>query len=205
MSTEKVVTPESLQNKPNVVVNLEEDVLENEFAGYPDGKPPAGEVPIGTEVPVEPLTPGDRAAMAMLRVAESLEKMEARRESVRQLTYAEITPVSPFNPEGKRVRLTFTRDTYLHGIQLNPFLHTEEEIALFNKLKPGRYLDRKVEVQRNNNGDVNLVWEGGKQDSRIQMYSTYPTIKSMLTAIVAERTAKEEKRKRGEIDEDEVL
>lgn len=196
---------EQFKNLPKTVVNLEDDVLNNEFSGEPGGVAPEGAVPVGTDVVAPPETLADRTAAAMLRIAESMEKMEARREAVRQLTYAEILPVSAVNPEGKRNRIAFTRDTYLHGILLNPFQHTEEEIALFNKLKPGRYLDRKVEVQKNNNGDVNLVWEGGKNDNRMQMYSQYPSIVTMLKAIVAEREAKEAKRRAGLVDEDEVL
>lgn len=147
----------------------------------------------------------DATMAAMLRIAESMEKQEARREAVRQLTYNEILPTSPWNPEGKRVRLGFSRPTYLHGIALNSLTHTEDEIALFNQLKPGRYLDRMVEVQLGSGGEINLQWAGAKNDARITMYTKYPTITHLLKAVIAERKAKEEARRRGDFAQDEVL
>lgn len=143
----------------------------------------------------------DATSLAMLRIAQSMEKMMARDDRSRQLTITEILPVTPWNPEGKRDRLTFTRPTFMHGIALNPLTHRESEIKLFNALKPGRYLDRKVEVQRGNDGSINLKWEGGKIDKRIEMYSLYPDITTLLTAVIADRLTKEQKKKAGDVYE----
>lgn len=144
-------------------------------------------------------------AAAMLRIAESMEKINARAESVRQIPFNEVIPDTPWNPKGKRDRVSFTRPTFLHGIALNPLMHTEEEIQLFNKLKPGRYLDRKVEVQRGNDGSMNLKWEGKKIDQRIMFYSEYPTISLLLSAIIKDREVKEEKRRKGLTYEEDVF
>lgn len=139
----------------------------------------------------------DTYAAAMLRIAEAMEKSQQRQDAVRQIPFNELVPDTPFNPKGERNRKGFTRPTFLHGIALNPLTHTQAEMDLFNKLKPGRYLDRKVEVQRSNDGSINVKWEGKNRDLRIEFYTKYPTITLLLEAIIKDREAKEQKRKLG--------
>lgn len=192
------VPQEVFADQPNTVVDFEAEILANENLPEEAGE---GQVPtldeIGVALKVDP------TAAAMLRVAESMEKIVARNESTRQLSYAEILPVTPWNPEGKRNRVGFKRPTFMHGIQLNPLMHSEEEMALFNKLKPGRYIDRKVEVQLTQQGEINIQWAGARADTRIEMYTRFPSITLLLNAVIAEREAKESKRRAGRFDEDE--
>lgn len=193
---------ESLKDQPNVVleaVDFESDVLNNEFAGEPEGKAP--------EAPPQ-LSPEDkfsRMMEAMLSIAENTEKREARAEAIRQIPYNEILPVSPWNPTGKRDRVKLTRPTYLHGIIVNPLTHTEEEITLWNKIKPGRYIDRKVEVRMQQDGSIDLSWPGAKTDARIEFYSRFPTLASLLQAVIAEREEKEARKRRGIYTDDDSL
>lgn len=194
--------------EPEGYVDPSEDLLNNEFSGdEPDGPAPTMDQ-MGDaikKVAVDRDAALDTTMRAMLRIAESMEKSEARREAVRQLTYAEMIPTSPWNPEGKKVRLGFSRPTSMHGIPLNSLQHTEEEIALFNQLKPGRYVERKVEVQLGSGGEINIQWAGSKVDARIMMYTRFPTIVKLLETVIAERKAKEEARKRGDYTQDEIL
>jgi hypothetical protein len=203
MANDKVVTKESLKDLPPTKVVFDSDDLLNNPNSGDQLQPPAYAEGSGEANSAPPTM--EQGFAAMVRVAESMEKIVTRDESVRQLSYSEIKPTSPWNPEGKRVRPKFTRNTYLHGILLNPLTHSEEEIHLFNKLKPGRYLDRKVEVQRNNEGEINLQWAGAKNDMRIEMYTQYPSMTLMLRAIIAEREAKEERRRRGQFDDEEEV
>lgn len=193
------------EQKNEGYVDPANDILNNENSG----EDPQGDQPTPTleqmGSAIADAQKLDATMQAMLRIAESMEKAEARREAVRQLGYNEIAPTSPWNPEGKRQRLGFSRPTFLHGIALNSLTHTEEEIALFNQLKPGRYIDRQVEVQLGSGGEVNLQWAGSKTDARITMYTRFPTISLLLKAVIAERQAKEEARKRGDYARDEIL
>ncbi len=209
IESESVITPvpgvplptEAFADAPNVVEDFEAELLANEELPLEDQ--PHGR---GVQIPAPvSLSSADANTAAMLRVAESMERIVSRNESTRQLSYAEILPVTPFNPEGKRNRIGFKRQTYMHGILLNPMLHTEEEIDLFNQLKPGRYIDRKVEVQLTRSGELNLQWAGSKIDARMAIYTQFPEIKVMLKQIIAERAEKEAKRRRGVFDDEDDI
>lgn len=203
----KVEVSKIFEGQPNARLDdFEEDILNNEFAGEAEGKAPEGAVVIGATAPA--LSTEDKFMLLMeqmSRIAAGTEARELRAESIRQKGYSEINPDSPWNPEGRRDRAKLSRPTHLHGIQLNPMQLFEEEILLFNQLKPGRYLDRKIEVRVTQDGSVDLSWPGAKNDARIEMYSTYPTLTSMLKAVVAERKAKEEKRRKGVFDDTDSL
>lgn len=189
------VGKEAFKALPNATIDFEEAVLTDDtsFMGA------------GTEVAGTPLSAADANTAAMLRVAESMERIVSRQEATRQLSINEVLPNSPWNPEGKRVRAKFSRPTFLHGIDLNSLTLFEEEIELFNQLKPGRYIDRKVEVRLTQDGSIDLSWPGAKNDARIEMYSRFPTLASLLKAVIAERKAKEDRRRRGVFDDSDSL
>lgn len=147
----------------------------------------------------------DPTAAAMLRIAQSMEAFMQRGEAQRQKTVNEVAHVTPWNPEGKRQRAGFTRPTYQHGIPLDPLTCTEETIRLFNQLKPGRYLDRKIEVQQAQDGAINLQWAGQRIDQRIEFYSRFGHIDDVLRAVIAERKVKEEAKKLGRVEDTDYL
>lgn len=203
------ITPLSkAASAPNVVLDLDpvEDVMAETVEQIENDE----KLTAAIDAAPKTMSSDDRIAAAleaMLSISKNLSAQEERREATRQLGVHEVDPVSPWNPEGKRVRKTFRRNTFMHGIALNPNTHTEEDIELFNKLKPGRYLGRRVEVQRDAQGGINLTWAGKALDQRMQMYSEFPTTNAMLKAIVAERALKEEQRRLGrfEDDDDDVI
>lgn len=193
---------EQIAQAPNPRLDdFEDDVLTNEHMEQTEPSAP-GQAPLA-----RPATQDQMAQMmaAMLEIAKSLSSAEQRRESQRQLSITEIKPDSPWNPEGKRDRLKLSRATSLHGIALNPLTHSEEEIALFNKLKPGRYIERRVEVRMTQDGSIDLSWPGAKNDTRIEFYSRFPTLVSLLQAVIAERTEKEDRRRKGIFTDDDSL
>lgn len=147
----------------------------------------------------------DPTATAMLQIAQSMQAFMERGEATRQRQVHEISPVTPWNPEGKRQRVGFSRPTFQHGIPLDPLTCTEETIRLFNQLKPGRYLGRKIEVQLAQDGAINLQWAGQRIDQRIEFYSKFGHIDDVLRAVLAERTLKEEAKRTGQIEDSEYL
>lgn len=143
--------------------------------------------------------------LAMLKIAQSMEKMMSRQEEVRQIPFNEMKPVTPFNPTGSRTRKEFNRPTWQQDILLNPLTHSEEEMVLFNQLKPGRYINRTVEVIRGGDGGINLRWNGKAMDKRIEFYSQWPDIKLLIRAILKEREDKLARKRANVVDEDEDL
>jgi hypothetical protein len=158
-----------------------------------------------TEAEQAKTAPVDATTAAMLRIAQSMETMMGRQEAARQIPINEVRPVSPWNPEGKVTRLQPKRPMYQHGIAINPLTLTEKTIDLFNQIKPGRYYSRQIEVQRYQDGGVNLQWAGAKLDKRIEFYSQFRHIDEVLEGIIKERTEKEAKRKAGIFEADEEL
>jgi hypothetical protein len=142
---------------------------------------------------------------AMLEVAQAVKQMLEQQNATRQIPYNEIKPTSPWNPEGKRNRAKFVRETFQHGRWVNPMMVSEETIQLFNQLKPGRYLNRKVEVIRSQDGAINITWSNAKIEQRVEFYRNYPTIDHVLRAVIAERAEKERKKKAGEFDDNDAI
>lgn len=143
--------------------------------------------------------------LAMLKIAQSMERMMNRQEEVRQIPFNEMKPVTPFNPTGSKTRKEFNRPTWQQDILLNPLTHSEEEMILFNQLKPGRYINRTVEVLRGGDGGINLRWNGKAMDKRIEFYSQWPDIKLLLRAMLKEREDKLARKRLNIVDEDEDI
>lgn len=143
---------------------------------------------------------------ALIDLAKSIKGLVERQEATRQVPYNEIKPVTPFNPEGKRDRVKLTRNLFMSGIMVQSINLTEGEIELINQLKPGRYIERKVEVQLSRDGStLSIMWPNGKIDKRMEFQSRFPTASDLFKAIIAERKDKEEKRRRGVVAENEEL
>lgn len=165
------------------------------------GAPEDAEPATAALPPVE--STSDITAKAMLTIAESVKALVESQQSVRQIPLSEIKPVSPWNPEGKRNRVPLSRVTMINGNPLNPMMMTEGEIILANELKPGRYMNRKIEVQRSQDGTINIVWANAKIEQRMEMAALYPDFTALAKAVINDRKAKEEKRKSGVVEEQE--
>ena len=86
-----------------------------------------------------------------------------------------------------------TGDVYLNGIRLNQDQLTDEEIRLTNAIqRPGRYVDRIVEVVISTDGGarVMLIRYGDKDiDRRIELMGHWRTYKELVELIVKEQNA----------------
>lgn len=208
---------EQFADQPNVVVDFggEDDILNNPLSGLDSVEAAAVQEKVA-KAAAEGQALGaaksgqseDRMAYALellAKIAGSMTAQNDRYEATRQKSYNEIAPDSPWNPEGKRDRVKLKRATSLQGITINPLTHTEEEIQLFNQLKPGRYIERRVQVRMTQDGAVDLSWPGAKIDQRIEMYSRFPTLSALLRACVEERAAKEERLRKGVFTDDDAI
>lgn len=163
---------------------------------------------IGKEETALEMTPTQIQAMqtsAMLKIAESLQGFMQNQERTKQKSYSEILPDSPFNPTGKKNRTRLRGQLFQHGIPVNPLMMTEEEIEIANQLKPGRYVNRSVEVTRMHDGSVNITWPNKRIDQRLEFQSRFPTFVALCQTIVKERLQKEDNRKRGVFESEEIL
>lgn len=181
-------------------VNLEEEILrgsaEDQLIGREEDEPKF-------RTPMEVKL--DAQTEALLAMARNLGILVENQQRTKQLSLLEITPTTPWNPEGKRNRVPLTRPAYQHGQLINPLNMTEEEISLVNQIKPGRYYDRKIEVYRTVDGGINFTYMLGNTANKIEFWSKFPSLVSLLTYIIDERKAKEAKRRANVVEEDEFL
>src|SRR3990167_4194699 len=82
------------------------------------------------------------AAVTNDRLAEVLEKI-IDSSPVKRLPFAKFKTRSPFNPTGNK-RRKLTRVCYQNGAMLPIKVINDEEIALLNRIKPGKYLQNVV-------------------------------------------------------------
>lgn len=160
------------------------------------------------QVPAPP-TPEALAAMqtaALIDLAQAVKGIVSQQQATRQVPYHEIKPVTPFNPEGKRDRKKLKYTFLQHGKLVTPINLREEEIELINQLKPGRYWNRKIEVQISRDGTtLNLTWTNAKIEQRMEFNAAFPDLLAVLRHCIKERAEKEAKRKAGHVEEMEVL
>lgn len=175
-------------------LSIEEEILQ----GAPeDAAPETAALP--------PSSFSNDALKALLDMATSMKAMVQENQANKQIPLKDIKPVTPWNPEGKRSRLKPRGEIYQNGYLVNPLMMTEEDIELCNKLKPGRYLDRTVTVARQRDGSLYIEYASARTDQRMDFYAKYPTFTSLAAALVKDREAKEERRRRGEFDSEEAL
>lgn len=175
------------------VLSIEEEMLREEpteTAALPPSAPPPGM---------------DDYAKAMMSVAESVKALVENQTITRQLSMSEIKPVTPWNPEGKRNRKTLQVNFFQHGFWANPMTMSEEEMALVMKLKPGRYLNRRVEVQKDQDGNIHLNYPWETIRERMENMLLWSSLTDLCQQIIKEREEKEAKRKLGQFDPEEVL
>jgi hypothetical protein len=147
----------------------------------------------------------ERRDELLLRAIQSLEGHVSAQERTKQKTILDILPDSPWNPTGRRDMPSPRNQIFQHGMPVNPMMMTAEEIILANKLKPGRYVNRTVEVTRSTDGSLNITWPNKRIDQRMEFNGKFPTFASLCNTIIAERAQKEEARRKGQFDAEEAL
>jgi hypothetical protein len=168
--------------------------------------------PIVTPDPIPTATEASNSAATLLVMQKMLENMDNGR--VQQVPLAKARIITPWNPTGKKnhERLRLTRNTYQNGARVVAERLTEEEIAAFNKLKPGRYgVDRKLVVIKRNDGSIELRYPNRSIEERMEN-GKLATAKDGTTGILGilekvndEYAVRLDKRKRGVVDEEDSL
>jgi hypothetical protein len=111
---------------------------------------------------------------------------------IKQIHISRYVAKTPFNPEGKKKheRSKLKCEFLQNGFKPNVGMLFDAEIDLINQLKPGRYLDRKVEViERNEAGkrSIELRYDNASIEQRMEMKNVARSLGEMLEKIVAEQ------------------
>lgn len=137
------------------------------------------------------------AIVDISELAQAIKSAVEETAPVKQVHISRYVATTPFNPTGDKRRVKLTREVFQNGIRVQPeFLHTEE-IELLNKVKPGRYIGRRVEViERGEGEEKNLEFRYRNQsiEQRLELKNHFRNFAEMLRLIVAEQDDKTEKK-----------
>ncbi len=143
-----------------------------------------------SEIDFEQLVKGIATAVSASTAKAILE------DGAKQRTIERTTPdrTSAYNPEGKDVMPKLSRASMFCGAVQNERFMKEEEILLFNQIKPGRYNGRKWEVIEHKPSPDETAIEiripVKEIQDRIELAMTAPSLVAILKLIIAEQSAK---------------
>ena len=113
---------------------------------------------------------------------------------IKQVPVTKYRNKTIYNPEGLLVyqRPQFTRDYYQNGKLISVDVCTPVEIAILEKLKPGRYLNRLVEVvERDAEGSemrsLEVRYPSATHDQRIAASKVFTSFTELLRKLLNEQ------------------
>lgn len=131
-------------------------------------------------------TVGAEALAAALVQAINLTKPKAKKQPG-----VDYDPKNPWQPKPGEARAKLKRKAYLHGIPQGEEW-TNELIELFNKLKPGSYLNGLVKITRRRDKGINIDWpfRTPEQRLRLLMSGGFTSLAQVFQACIHEAETK---------------
>jgi len=132
-------------------------------------------------------------AEAIVDVSELAQAIKAAVEEtapIKQVHISRYVAKTAFNPTGAKKRPKLNCTFLQNGYEPPTDKMFDEEIELVNQLRPGRYLDRKVEVIERIEGNersIELRYSNGTVEQRMEMKNIARSLREMLRLIVSEQ------------------
>lgn len=147
---------------------------------------------------------------AMQELAAAVKGIVDDQNRIRQVPYNQIKLDTPWHPSGDRNRPKFSRTTTQHGEPIKTMMISDEDILLCNQLKPGVYFadslpPRGVVVRPGSDGSIDISWDNAKIEQRMAFNQRFGSFTGVLKAVIAERKLREERRRAGDIWDNEPL
>jgi len=127
-------------------------------------------------------------------VSQGINEASTKYGPIRQVPITQYHPKTPLNPQGLKEdqRPQLTRRYFQNGFAMLPDRLTDEQRVLLNKLRPGTYLDRRIDVRERypEGGGQNIVdisYNNLTIEQRLEMKSVVKNLTDMLQQIVAEQ------------------
>ncbi len=138
------------------------------------------------------------------RLAKGLEDLaENSRNPLKQATILETVPDTPWTPKDGAARVKAKSKFYQNGTMCDDARMTNEEISLFNQLKPGRYNHKKWEVAKGKKKGIDFRFPDKTIEQRIERTATAPNLAAMLRLVVTEQEVQMARKRSGNFDEDD--
>lgn len=122
------------------------------------------------EPPVQQVTQNVVSTDAL---AEALVKAINLAKPKEKKTAANRVPNTPWTPKDGSPKLKLKRRVHQHGLLLDPDFLTNEQIALFNKLRPGLFLDGHVRVTRRKDRGVDISYPVKTAAQRLRLVNQF--------------------------------
>lgn len=122
--------------------------------------------------PAQPVDNASSTADALVSVAGALASVVGRLEAQQPHKVPQHMALikTPWNPSGNKDRVRLRRNTFQNGAQVVSERVSDEEITLFNKLKPGRFgtARRYVVIMKPSDRSINFVYPHATPEDRFQ-------------------------------------
>lgn len=92
---------------------------------------------------------------------------------VEKKTFATRKPKTPWTPKDGSPKLALKRAAHQHGMEVDPEKLSNEEIALFNKLRPGRFMDGIVTVTRRRDRGIDISYPVKTAAQRLKLINLF--------------------------------
>jgi len=134
-------------------------------------------------------------AEAIVDIKELAQAIKAAVEEtapIKQIHISRYNAETPFNPKGTKAHLRpkLTCTFLQNGGRVLPSHLFDAEIHLINKVKPGRYINRLVEiVERVENGEreIDLRYSNASAQQRMENKNHWRDLTELLEKVVAEQ------------------
>lgn len=119
-----------------------------------------------------------RAMVEAINIAKPKEKKNAANRTIN----------NPWTPKDGAKKLKLKRKAHQHGVLLDEALLTNEQIALFNKLRPGTFLNGSVRVVRRKDRGIDLDYPIKTASQRLRLVNQFGirTIDELLERCIYE-------------------
>lgn len=118
------------------------------------------------ETPKEQVVGTSELAAALVQAINAAKPVEKK-------TFATRKAKTPWTPKDGAPKLKLKRAAHQHGVELNPDILSNEEIALFNKLRPGRFLDGFVTVTRRRDRGIDIDYPVKTAAQRLKLSNVF--------------------------------
>lgn len=111
---------------------------------------------------------------------------------------------TPWNPTGEPVKVKLKYPAvFMNGARLNPRMLTAEEIELLNQVRPGLYNKKKWAVTVRRDKSIDIGYSNKTVQQRLELAREAPSLADMCRRILTEAEARDQRRKAGQVDDDE--
>lgn len=125
-------------------------------------------------VQLEPVTETPReTSVGTSELAAALVQAINATKPVEKKTFATRKAKTPWTPKDGTPKVKLKRAAFQHGMEVDPDKLSNEEIALYNQLRPGRFLDGVVTVTRRRDRGIDVSYPVKTAAQRLKLVNLF--------------------------------